>query len=251
MAFTPAPGWPDQLSDFTLVVGCAGAANVGQLAAELLITSLALTPAGWLTSAHVLPCAGNDALQPPGTGTLALPLELHACRHRRLAVLLQRAPAVQGRQTALAAELAAWAARASVGRALLLAGLDGREAGGGGAEAQIGAAALRFCAAAGGCWLPDAALRLTQLEGETVGDVPLAEARAPPWPLLRALPDAGVPAALALTLFASEGDNSGHARVLAQAAAAVAGAGAVEWRQPPSWASAFGATRAVARELYA
>ena len=65
----------------------------------------------------------------------------------------------------------------------------------------------------------------------------------PPWPLLRALREASVPAT-ALLAFASEGDNIPDAVALADAAGDVVGgetaAARGGWRLPGSWAHLYG-----------
>lgn len=49
--------------------------NVGQLAADLLVSSMGTERVGYLDDPHVLPCVGNDAYGPVPQGDLALPLE--------------------------------------------------------------------------------------------------------------------------------------------------------------------------------
>lgn len=49
--------------------------NVGQLAADLLVSSMGTERVGYLDDPYVLPCVGNDAYGPVPQGDLALPLE--------------------------------------------------------------------------------------------------------------------------------------------------------------------------------
>lgn len=49
--------------------------NVGQLVADLLISSMGSERVGYLDDPNVLPCVGNDAYGPFPQGDLALPLE--------------------------------------------------------------------------------------------------------------------------------------------------------------------------------
>lgn len=49
--------------------------NVGQLTADLLVSSLGSEKVGYLDDPYVLPCVGNDAYGPVPQGDLALPLE--------------------------------------------------------------------------------------------------------------------------------------------------------------------------------
>lgn len=98
---------------------------------------------------------------------------------------------------------------------------------------------------------------LAPLEPSFFADRPLERRQLQPWPLLRALAEAGVPCAAVLS-FSTEGDNAADALQLAAAAAAVAGlapaAGAigqqqqqpaVQWVPPASWQYAYGGPPAV------
>lgn len=49
--------------------------NVGQLTADLLVSSMGSEKVGYLDDPYVLPCVGNDAYGPFPQGDLALPLE--------------------------------------------------------------------------------------------------------------------------------------------------------------------------------
>lgn len=48
---------------------------MGQLAADLLVSSMGSEKVGYLDYPYVLPCVGNDAYGPAPQGDLALPLE--------------------------------------------------------------------------------------------------------------------------------------------------------------------------------
>ena len=84
--------------------------NVGQLAADLLISTLQLPRTGFLETTAVLPCAGNDAFGHQ-IGQVVLSLELF---HLQLPdqldtyVLQQRSPAAKGCQQRFAKELSEW-----------------------------------------------------------------------------------------------------------------------------------------------
>lgn len=49
--------------------------NVGQLTADLFVSSMDSERVGYLDNPYVLPCVGNDAYGPLPQGDLALPLE--------------------------------------------------------------------------------------------------------------------------------------------------------------------------------
>ena len=226
----PTPGTVPSFAGATLVVACASHANVGQLAVDLLACTLQLPRAAVLLSPHLLPCCGNDALACAPRGALCTSLEAHA--RPGLALLQQRAPTLPGAQRAFAAELADWAHKAGFAQVLLLAGLDPQLATG----TQLGAAPLRHSsppASPSPAWpVPEGWLALE-------GDVSL-KSRVPPFSLVQALAARGVPA-LALCLFASDGDNCAHAALLADSAAQLLLLARPDggWRAPACWATAL------------
>lgn len=77
--------------------------NVGQLAVDLIISTLQLQRLGYFESPDVLPCLGID-----DEWDLVTPLELYGSSGSQLVVLQQRSPAVVGRQRQLAEDLASW-----------------------------------------------------------------------------------------------------------------------------------------------
>lgn len=130
-------------------------------------------------------------------------------------------------------------------------------------DAQLAGPQLRHWAppspegADGGLAQRCAGAGLAPLEPSFFADRPLERRQLQPWPLLRALAEAGVPCAAVLA-FSTEGDNASDALQLATAAAAVAGlataaeaAGqqqqqqAVQWVPPASWQYVYGGPPAV------
>lgn len=92
--------------------------NVGQLALDLLISTLQLPRVGRFETTSVLPCAGNDAFSHQA-GHLALSLELYEVQREsqgKMFVLQQRAPAAPGCQQRFAKELSDWIKQARFGQ---------------------------------------------------------------------------------------------------------------------------------------
>ena len=112
--------------------------NVGQLALDLLVSTLRLPRQVCLSSHNVLPCLGYDAFspasrsQPDQAPHLVTALELYQLGD--FALLQQRAPAAKGRQQAYAEELAAWIVSMGFQRVVLLGSLDAAHC----LDAQIG-----------------------------------------------------------------------------------------------------------------
>lgn len=89
--------------------------NVGQLATDLLISTLRLSRVGFLETTAVLPCAGNDAFSHQ-QGNIALSLELYHLQQPDgqldIYVVQQRSPAAKGCQQRFAEELSEWTCKA-------------------------------------------------------------------------------------------------------------------------------------------
>lgn len=92
-------------------------ANVGQLAVDLIISTLHLPCVGRLESACLLPCAGIGAFDHL-PGIVSLSLEIFECPVAQgppVFVLQQRAPAARGCQQNYAEELTEWISVAAFG----------------------------------------------------------------------------------------------------------------------------------------
>ncbi|KAF8058335.1 psmG2 [Scenedesmus sp. PABB004] len=259
-------GAPPDLAGGVLLAPAVAFANIGELALDALIASLGAARVARLDDANVLAVVGNNAFTPDPPGLLATALELYSVPGSRLFLLQQRAPAIPGRQAALAADLAGWAQRAGLAHVVLLCGLDAQyrreqqlegsqlrflAAGGGGQQQQApaaagGAAAAAAAAeaaaaggasgssggtAAGGAGAPLAAAcqaaGLLALEPDVEATEREVHGLLPPWPQLDALAGVGLAATL-LATFAAEGDNVADALALAAAAlGALRGAGSL------------------------
>lgn len=95
--------------------------NVGQLATDLLLSTLQLPRIGFLETTAVLPCAGNDAFKHQA-GVVAVSLELYHFQQDGQPdtfVLQQRSPAAKGCQQRFAKELSVWIANAGFGEVSL------------------------------------------------------------------------------------------------------------------------------------
>ena len=96
--------------------------NVGQLATDLLLSTLQLPRVGFLETTAVLPCAGNDAFKHQA-GLVAVSLELYHFQQDGQPdtfLLQQRSPAAKGCQQRFAKELSVWIADAGFGEVSLV-----------------------------------------------------------------------------------------------------------------------------------
>ncbi|KAJ0961061.1 hypothetical protein J5N97_000962 [Dioscorea zingiberensis] len=107
MEFTPVEeGKPFSPECPTLILPALSIGNVGQLAIDLLISSIGARRVGYLDEPSVLPCVGNDAYGPVPEGDLALPLEAYASPSHAITLIQQRSPVVKGMMVEFAKNLA-------------------------------------------------------------------------------------------------------------------------------------------------
>ncbi|CAK9150839.1 unnamed protein product [Ilex paraguariensis] len=108
----------------TLILPALSIGNVGQLAVDLLISSMRADRIGYLDDPNVLPCVGNDAYIPSPQGDLALPLEAYDSCSNSLCLIQQRSPTVKGMMVELAKNLADFAAASGKKHIVVLSSLD-------------------------------------------------------------------------------------------------------------------------------
>ncbi|XP_042494227.1 proteasome assembly chaperone 2-like [Macadamia integrifolia] len=108
----------------TLILPALSIGNVGQLAVDLLVSSMRADKIGYLDDPFVLPCVGNDAYEPVPRGLLALPLEAYDSPSNALTLIQQRSPVVKGMMVEFAKNLANFAASTGKKHVIILSSLD-------------------------------------------------------------------------------------------------------------------------------
>ncbi|EYU42636.1 hypothetical protein MIMGU_mgv1a011492mg [Erythranthe guttata] len=108
----------------TLILPALSVGNVGQLAVDLLISSLKADKIGCLDDPNVLPCVGNDAYSPAPAGKLALPLEAYESSSSALTLVQQRSPVIKGMMIEYAKNMANFAAANGKKHVIILSSLD-------------------------------------------------------------------------------------------------------------------------------
>ncbi|XP_058069194.1 uncharacterized protein LOC131218588 isoform X2 [Magnolia sinica] len=124
MEFTTEEGKTPHTECSTLVLPSLSIGNVGQLAIDLLISSIGADRIGYLDDPSVLPCVGNDAYRPVPEGNLALPLEAYDSPSHALTLIQQRSPIIKGMMVEFAKNLACFAAAAGKKHVIVLSSLD-------------------------------------------------------------------------------------------------------------------------------
>ncbi|KAL5715070.1 hypothetical protein ACHQM5_016948 [Ranunculus cassubicifolius] len=108
----------------TLILPALSIGNVGQLAIDLLISSLKAERIGYLDDPSVLPCVGNDPYGLVPQGVLALPLEAYESFSNALSLIQQRSPIVKGKMIEFAKNLADFAETSGKKHVVVLSSLD-------------------------------------------------------------------------------------------------------------------------------
>ncbi|KAL5987195.1 hypothetical protein ACLOJK_041192 [Asimina triloba] len=98
--------------------------NVGQLAVDLLISSIGAQKIGYLDDPSLLPCVGNDAYRSSPGGHIALPLEAYDCPLHALTLIQQRSPIIKGMMIQFAKNFASFAVGAGKKHIVVLSSLD-------------------------------------------------------------------------------------------------------------------------------
>eukprot|EP00242_Pyramimonas_sp_CCMP2087_P011175 CAMPEP_0198210528 /NCGR_PEP_ID=MMETSP1445-20131203/20399_1 /TAXON_ID=36898 /ORGANISM="Pyramimonas sp., Strain CCMP2087" /LENGTH=258 /DNA_ID=CAMNT_0043884611 /DNA_START=77 /DNA_END=853 /DNA_ORIENTATION=+ len=239
---------PVQLAGCTLVLPAVTVANVGQLAVDLLVSTLEMPRVGYLEHASVLPCVGNDpyVASAASFGNVATSMELYGDASKSLVVMQQRSPVVPGKQREFANDLAAWIEKCKFKEVVVLAGLSAKWR----TEQRIGLG-FQLCYLASTTGTTDSShprceeLGCKRLTDEEFGPEARKESRMPPWPLFEALQRSSVGmSTVTLVAFCNEGDNIPDAAAMAQLTADFlsqeAEPAALQWRMPPSWGHLYG-----------
>ncbi|KAF6166528.1 hypothetical protein GIB67_005390 [Kingdonia uniflora] len=108
----------------TLILPALSIGNVGQLAIDLLVSSMGAQRIGYLDDPSILPCVGNNAYGPLPYGLLALPLEVYDSSSNALTLIQQRSPVVKGMGMEFATNLADLAAKSGSKHVVVLSSLD-------------------------------------------------------------------------------------------------------------------------------
>ena len=236
------------LGGSTLVIPAVSIGNVGQLAMDLIIETSAAPRVGRFAYPSLLPCAGTGSFSHvPGAAYSMEIFSLPTNEAEPIFLVQQRGPVAPGLHQKFADDLVEWATKeAGVAKILILGSLDGRFR----RDDQLTGSGLRYWSETTDLETLCTTAELRKLEEEYFEDKALEARVMPPWPLVKACKEAGVPCAAVLA-FALEGDNQQDGVKVASAAMKVvpalgAGTGGAEggkWKQPPSWKFAFGGAR--------
>ncbi|GAB1607284.1 proteasome assembly chaperone 2-like [Argonauta hians] len=256
-------------SNYSLIVAAISVGNVGQLSADLVISALEMSKAGYIYDESLLPVIGNNPYTAVTTDSCSLMTgcEVYESQNQNLVVLLQRAPFVKGKQSGYRGRLVEWIKENKFKQVIILTSSAAHER----LDVQLQGSQFRFLSS------PDQKsvvgrlfrdkLKWKKLERRPCFPAPPPTGQEPTEDQKKEsiyIPGGGIAKSLytdccdanipvyVLLLFCSEGDNVGHAKYLATMLnywmnlipmSEGPDISPVDvWKTPPSWRLTFGNT---------
>jgi len=223
------------LSGSRIVLPSLTIGNVGQLAVDLLISTLTLPRIGFLEDDHVVPMAGNDTFT-TNQGKLSCAIEVYYHSASKTAFIQLRSPVAKGYNRIFAKNLVEWIKATGFGEVVMLASADASYRN----DAQLFGQQLRY-AAKGINNEQISNLQATPLEEKSF-DLLFKQGSLTEGVYQESVTQ-NVPI-LVLTIFCSEGDNIPESIQLTEAANQYLRVvtentsnsnGASKWKPPNSW----------------
>lgn len=218
----------------TLVLPSLSIGNVGQLAIDLIVSTLSLPRVGYLDNPHVLPIVGNDSLDGKN-GHLALNLEVFKAPSSNVTFLQQRAPVIKGRNALYAESLINWIKESSFKEVILLFSTDASHR----VDLQLTGSQLRYLQT--DSFQSDIIQKLGWLQLENISKETPIKKGTVTYFILDKCKSLGVPL-LILIAFVSEGNNIPEGKQMATwlnqfNTIIPEGEGSISWKMPSSWHS--------------
>lgn len=253
--FVPSQKSPSDLTGFTLIMPVVAVGNVGQLAADLIISTFNMNRVGHIHTDCLIPMAGINPYSSrkedaDGVHTAA---EVYMSREMKLAVLQIRSPVIQKRAKKFRQVLISWIKASGFSRTIVLSSSHAYQRD----DRQLQGSPLRYLVTPSMLKLSEAALKeLGWLEMERVQAFPgLTDGSAEP---RLYIPGGGITKGLytdscaedvplaVLLLFCSEGDNIPDAFTITNHLNSWLhlldnpSEDPNKWKIPPSWTLMFG-----------
>uniref|UniRef100_A0A0B6ZSN5 Proteasome assembly chaperone 2 n=1 Tax=Arion vulgaris TaxID=1028688 RepID=A0A0B6ZSN5_9EUPU len=108
--FIPSSNGKHDWQDFTLILPTVSVGNVGQLASDLIISTLSLERVGYFLHPSLLPVAGNNPYADDGSTSYKMTTgcEVFESSVKKIVVVQQRAPIIKGRRKEYSDWLSDW-----------------------------------------------------------------------------------------------------------------------------------------------
>ncbi|XP_004073845.1 proteasome assembly chaperone 2 [Oryzias latipes] len=120
--FVSSQDSPPVFKDFTLVMPAVSVGNVGQLAVDLIVSTLNMRRVGYMHTDCLIPMAGNNPYSSckEDAEELHTPAEVYTAAEMKLAVLQIRAPIIQTRTKRFRQQLVSWIKASGFSRTMVL-----------------------------------------------------------------------------------------------------------------------------------
>ncbi|KAJ1190871.1 hypothetical protein NDU88_000190 [Pleurodeles waltl] len=120
--FVPCAGLPPpQLRGCTLTLPAVSVGNVGQLAVDLIISTLKMVKVGYFHTDCLVPMAGSDPYADLGANSkLSINAEVYLLPDKKLAVLQIRSPLIKNKAKSFRQALISWIKRSEFAQVILL-----------------------------------------------------------------------------------------------------------------------------------
>ncbi|KAM9414773.1 proteasome assembly chaperone 2 isoform 1-T1 [Salvelinus alpinus] len=122
MMFVAAECTPTSFKDFTLIMPAISVGNVGQLAVDLIVSTLNMCRVGYIHTDCLIPMAGNNpyATFAENANDLSTNAEVYSSPELRLAVLQIRTPIVQTKSKKFCKLMVSWIKASGFSRTVVL-----------------------------------------------------------------------------------------------------------------------------------
>ncbi|XP_055749154.1 proteasome assembly chaperone 2 isoform X1 [Salvelinus fontinalis] len=122
MMFVAAECTPTSFKDFTLIMPAISVGNVGQLAVDLIVSTLNMCRVGYIHTDCLIPMAGNNpyATLAENANDLSTNAEVYSSPELRLAVLQIRTPIVQTKSKKFCKLMVSWIKASGFSRTVVL-----------------------------------------------------------------------------------------------------------------------------------
>ncbi|XP_030068277.1 proteasome assembly chaperone 2 [Microcaecilia unicolor] len=120
--FVPCDNITSDFRDFTLILPAVSVGNVGQLAADLIISTLDMTKVGYIYTDCLVPMVGNNpyATSEENAQELSINAEVYSLAARKLTVVQIRSPVIKNKSRSLCQLLISWMKKNGFGRVIIL-----------------------------------------------------------------------------------------------------------------------------------
>nr|XP_046188699.1 proteasome assembly chaperone 2 isoform X3 [Oncorhynchus gorbuscha] len=122
MMFVAAECTPTSFKDFTLIMPAISVGNVGQLAVDLIVSTLNMCRVGYIHTDCLIPMAGNNpyATFAENANDLSTNAEVYSSPELRLAVLQIRTPIIQTKSKKFCKLMVSWIKASGFSRTVVL-----------------------------------------------------------------------------------------------------------------------------------